>query len=191
MSIIIYLLIKLFIISSISASSSIIYPKRVCVIGDVQADYSSARDPRTLMGTYTQLDDINSTFDESIVDTSSPIYEHVYQGVVTGEQQKKTQYLFKVRDIGTDGSSTGWSLSETLPISGQVVTVFLTCFEDSLFDCIYNQWFWGYDKREYAIPTLKVLGGQCQSLVLYIFNQKNKYIYIYIYDIQPICASKT
>ena len=152
-------------------SSSVIYPRSVCVIGDVQADYSNTRDPRTLMGTYNQINQNiynNLIFDESIVDISSPIYQHIYDGVVSSQQQK-TQYLFKVKDIGADGKSKGWSLSEILPITDQPFIAFLTCFEDSLFDCVYNQWFWGYDKREFAIPTLKVLGGPCQSFVFYNF----------------------
>ena len=160
-------IITCLIIKALLSSSEVIYPNKVCVIGDVQADYNPQRDPRTLMGTYVEIDDTGLTFDETIVDTSAPIYEHIYQGNITSDQANN-QYLFKVQNIGADGASSGWSLSETLPVVGETVTVFLTCFEDSLFKCVYNQWFWGYNKCKYAIPTLKVLAGQCSSFVFCI-----------------------
>ena len=125
----------------------VIYPNEVCVNGDVQADYETARDPRTLMGTYTKLNMSGLTFDESIVDISAPIYQHEYEGVGT----------------------SGWSLSETLPLTCQAVVVFLTCFEDNLFDCQYYKWWWGYNKYEYSIPFLKVMGNECNSMFLFPF----------------------
>ena len=162
---IIVLIINLFIL----CLSDVIYPPEVCIIGDTQADYDSQRDPRTLMGTYTEIDYTGLTFDEKIVDTSAPIYEHVYSANNTADQGNQ-QYLFKVKEIGSDGNQFGWSLSETLPLDGETMTIFLTCFQDSLFDCKYTKWFWGYNKYEYAIPTLKVLGGECASFVpIYLY----------------------
>eukprot|EP01084_Bolivina_argentea_P264213 447470_1 len=131
-------LLLLCVIDISSILCNVIYPSSVCVIGDVQADYDSQRDPRPLMGTYRRITASGEEFDEEIVDISAPIYEHSYFGNDTGEVAQN-QYLFKVKDIG---ETNGWALSETLPVSTSTVSVFLTCFQDSLFDCIYNKWFW-------------------------------------------------
>eukprot|EP01084_Bolivina_argentea_P207976 354734_1 len=152
-------LLLLCIIQISSILCNIIYPGSVCLIGDVQADYDSQRDPRTLMGTYRRITASGVEFDEEIVDTSAPIYEHSYFGNDTGEVAQD-QYLFKAKGIG---ATNGWALSETLPDSVSTVTVLLTCFQDSLFDCIYNKWFWGYNKYQYPIPAFKVLGGDCKE----------------------------
>jgi hypothetical protein len=130
----------------------------VCVLGDVQEQYNSTRDPRVLMGNYLEFNSSNVTYDEDVVDTSVPIYEHINFAEETGTD--KQIYLFKVNDVGDSG---GWVLSATLPLSGVDISVYMTCFQESLFDCLYSKWFWGYNKYEYAIPTLKVNGGECAS----------------------------
>eukprot|EP01084_Bolivina_argentea_P218459 370726_1 len=150
------LLLEILCISN--SISNVIYPPTVCVIGDVQADYDQQRDPRTLMGTYTSFDPTGIQIDEQVVDISTPIYKHSFFGE-TGDVAQD-QYLFKAKGIG---ATNGWALSETLPDSVSTVTVLLTCFQDSLFDCIYNKWFWGYNQYAYPIPTLKVLGGDCRE----------------------------
>merc|ERR1719491_726546 len=108
----------IFSLLAYTCNCDVVYPASVCVIGDVQVDYNKARDPRTLMGTYTRVDltTINSTLDTTIVDLTAPIYEHINFGsgpnntLPSGTQQ--AQYLYKVPAIGENG---GWALSETLP----------------------------------------------------------------------------
>ena len=137
-------------------TADVVYPPSVCVLGDVQEEYDSSRDPRVLMGNYLELSSSNGTYDQDLVDTSVPVYEHINFAEETGTD--KQIYLFKVKNVGDDG---GWVLSATLPLEGVDISVYLTCFQESLFDCLYTKWFWGYDKYEYAIPTLKVNGGEC------------------------------
>eukprot|EP01084_Bolivina_argentea_P288943 496040_1 len=131
------------------------YPNAVCVIGDVQAQYDSSRDPRTLMGTYHAINR-SIAFDEQIVDTSAPIYEHFYFGNNTGDVGQQ-QYLFKIK------KPVGWALSETLPEPEVTITVFLTCFSSSLFDCGYDRWWWGYNKFDYRMDEMEVKGGECKG----------------------------
>ena len=132
-------------------------PSQVCVIGDVQSKYESQRDPRSLMGTYTiSIISNTSILDDEVVDVDSPIYEHHLYGNLTKSESEPIQYLFKVKTVG-------WALSETLPVKGTTITVFLTCFKEDLFECKENRWYWGYDKYDYPIGPLKVLGGPCNS----------------------------
>jgi len=147
-------------------------------MGDVQADYDSSRDPRVLMGNYQEYIS-NATYDEDVVDTTVPIYEHINFANETGTGEDV--YLFKVKEVGDDG---GWVLSPTLPLeSTDLISVYLTCFQSSLFDCVYNKWYWGYDKYEYPIHTLKVNGGQCalelclQNLTLQLSTDNYTYLH--------------
>ena len=140
------------------------------------------RDPRTLMGTYSKLDDntINAlTLNTTLIDPSAPIYQHTYQINYTFSGSK-SQYLFKANNIGAGGVSTGWCLSEDLPEINEVTTVFMTCFEENLFDCQYNQWYWGYDKYQYSIPTVKVMGNECQSMYEYIHPFGHLFSYLLV-----------
>eukprot|EP01083_Nonionella_stella_P261638 890589_1 len=120
----------------------------VCVIGDVQGNYDSSCDPRTLMGTYTSISNSGKAFDEQFMDISS--YD-------------PRQYLFKIKE------PTGWVLSESLPQTDINITstVSATCFEDSLLDCGYDKWFWGYNRsdHEVTVETMHVLEGQCSGFI--------------------------
>eukprot|EP01083_Nonionella_stella_P273823 929138_1 len=147
--------VLLFLSLLLSCCMSVGYPNAVCVIGDVQAQYDSSRDPRTLMGTYHAINR-SIAFDEQIVDTSAPIYEHFYFGNNTGDVGQQ-QYLFKIK------KPVGWALSETLPEPEVTITVFLTCFSSSLFDCGYDRWWWGYNKFDYRMDEMEVKGGECKG----------------------------
>ena len=70
-------------------------------------------------------------------------------------------YAFEVSGLG------GWILAETLPIIKQTTSVFLACYQQNLFDCLYNTWYWALS-CSYSINTLKVLEGECDSLAFYI-----------------------
>ena len=152
----------------ISESKEVGYPNEVCFTGNVQAEYTIARDPRTLMGTYITANASLLTFDETIVDISAPIYTHEYQGA-DPQYTGKIIYLFKVNNIGPGGESSGWCLSQTLPITSENITTYLTCFEDDLFGCKYYKWWWGYNKYLYSIPTLEIMGNGCNSMPLHLY----------------------
>ena len=119
---------------------------------------TSGRDPRTLMGTYTKINNITINgldLDTSIVDTSAPIYQHIPEiDIDTGS----ASFIFKAIEVG-------WVISKTIPALGETATADMTCFEDDLFDCQYYKWYWGYNQYEYSIPTIKIMGDECKSLV--------------------------
>ena len=127
-------------------------PPKVCVIGNVTQPYNSQRDPRSLMGTYTLYTENTTNLNETIIDLSEPIYEHLHYG---DQSSSPIQYLFKLKQID------GWTISETLPIVDEEESVYLTCFQDNLFDCTAYEWYWGYNLYDYPITSLKVLGGEC------------------------------
>ena len=118
--------------------------------------YCRERDPRTLFGTYNKIDDIgNYTFDTSLIDQSIPIYQHTTE--INPDDDATKSYIFKIINVG-------FVLSETLPLEGTTITVFMTCFEDNLFECQYYKWYWGYNKYEFSIPKVKVMGNQCSGM---------------------------
>lgn len=136
--------------------ADVAYPPSVCVTGDVQELYDNQRDPRLVMGNYQEFNS-NATYDEDLVDTSVPIYRHI--NFASETNTVKDVYLYRVSQVGDEG---GWVIAPELPLdSTSTVSVYLTCFQSSLFDCQYTKWFWAYNKYEYAIPTLKVIGGEC------------------------------
>ena len=85
------------------------------------------RDPRTLLGTYTILKTSSiSSIDTSLIDIFFPIYQHIPE--IDADGDAFTVYIFKSVDVG-------FVLSETLPVIGNAVTVFMTCFEIDIFQC--------------------------------------------------------
>ena len=102
--------------------------------------------------------------DTSLIDQSIPIYKH------TTEINTISSYIFKIINVG-------FVISDTL----STADVFMTCFQDNLFKCLYYQWYWGYNKYEISIPKIKVMGNQCNGM--YFPNSKPQIqlsIYIYI-----------
>eukprot|EP01084_Bolivina_argentea_P134971 237921_1 len=160
------LLLLFTVFTHISQSNTTPLPVSVCLIGDVQAQYDQQYDPRTLMGTYTMINKTGLTLDEEIVDTTTPIYKHSHYFNSTQveflDQHEylfsSYEYLFKAKHIG---EGNGWVISDTLPTGSDSARIRFTCFQESLFNCIYYKWFGGYNSYEYSIPKIKVLGGDC------------------------------
>ena len=100
------------------------------------------------MGRYDVINSADLTL-ISTVNLSVPIYEHISYG---GNEKR---YLFHMKTIG-------WTVSNAIP-SDYTFGIYLTCFQTDLFNCIYDEWYWDYNKRDNPINTMKILRNPCES----------------------------
>eukprot|EP01084_Bolivina_argentea_P047294 87139_1 len=129
-------------------------PSKICFMGDsnygdLSQPFISNQDPRTLMGTFTQMT-ITNTESDLDIDFNLPIYKH------TNYRESESNYIFKI--------NIGWVLTaNAAPNTASIDKIKLTCFEDNIIDCIKYRWFWGYNSNEFPILPVGITTGKCNT----------------------------